>query len=145
MIDFTIVTEIHRPVADVFAYATDPGKLTTWQASTVSVTPEDDEELRVGSRLREVHRGGGKEHASLVEVSEYEPDRLFALHVLDGPLPIDARLTFEPTERGTLMRFRAYGQPTGALRLTQPLLRRTLKRQFAADCTRLRETLEQTS
>ncbi len=88
MIDFTIVTEINRPVADVFAYATDPGKLAIWQASTVSVTPEDDERLRVGSRLREVHRGGGKEHASLVEVSEYEPDRRFALHVLEGPLPI---------------------------------------------------------
>ena len=145
MIDFTIETEIHRPLADVFAYATDPGKLVTWQASTVSVTPEDDEKLRVGSRLREVHRGGGKEHASLVEVSEYEPDRLFALHVIEGPLPIDAHITFEATERGTLMRFRAHGQPKGALRLTQPLLRHTLKRQFDADCKRLKETLEQTS
>jgi hypothetical protein len=92
---------------------------------------EGDGPLGLGTRLREVHRAGGKELESLVEVSEYEPDRAFALHVIEGALPVDARISLEPTESGTLMRFGAHGQPTGALRLAEPLLRRTLKRQFA--------------
>jgi uncharacterized protein YndB with AHSA1/START domain len=142
MIDFTIETQIERPVAHVFTYATDAATLPTWQTSTVSATPEDDKPLQIGSRLREVHRGGGKEHASLVEVSEYEHNRLFALHIIEGPLPIDARLTFEEVDGGTLLRLRAHGQPTGALRLAQPLLRRTLKRQFTTDCERLKAILE---
>jgi len=38
-------------------------------------------------RLREVHRApGGKQLASLVEVFEYEPDRVFALRMLEGAL-----------------------------------------------------------
>ncbi len=143
MIDFTIDTEIERPPADVFAYATDPAKLATWQTNTVSAVPEPDGPLRVGSRIREVHRvPGGKEMPSLVEVSQLEPDRAFALRMVEGALPIHADMTFEPTERGTLVRFRAHGQPGGAMRIAQPLLRRTLRRQFHEHCATLKRVLE---
>src|SRR5438046_8263122 len=36
---FTIETEIARPPGEVFAYITDPAKLATWQANTVSACP----------------------------------------------------------------------------------------------------------
>ncbi len=42
MIQFTIDTEIERPVAEVFAYVTDPDKLATWQTNTVSAVQEGD-------------------------------------------------------------------------------------------------------
>ena len=143
MIEFTVETAIARPVRDVFAYVTDPGKLATWQTNTISAIAEHDRPMGVGTRLREVHRApGGKQLASLVEVSEYDPDRTFALHMLEGALPIDARLTFQPTELGTRLTFAARGQPTGTLRLVQPLLRRTLKRQFAGYCATLKDVLE---
>ena len=142
MIDFTIETGIERPVTEVFAYATDPAKLATWQTNTVSAVPEGDGAVRLGSRLREVHRApGGKELESVVEVSEYEPDRVFALRVIEGT-PVHLRMTFEPAERGTMMRFRAHGQLTGPMRLAEPLVRRTLKRQFAGQCARLKQRLE---
>jgi uncharacterized protein YndB with AHSA1/START domain len=142
MIKFSIETRIDRPVAEVFAYATDPEQLATWQTNTVSAAREDGGPLGLGSRLREVHRApGGKELESVVEVSEYEPDRTFALRVVEGT-PVHARMTFEPTERGTLMRFAAHGKLTGAMRLAQPLLQRVLKRQFASQCATLKCVLE---
>jgi uncharacterized protein YndB with AHSA1/START domain len=143
MIDFIHEVEIDRPVHHVFAYSTDPERLHTWQTNTVSSIPEDDGPLRVGTRLREVHRGpGGKEFASVVEVSQYEPDRVFALHVVEGT-PIDAELTYTPTERGTLLRLRAHGKLTGAMRLAEPFLGRMLKRQFAEQVATLKHVLEQ--
>ncbi|MGB2709985.1 MAG: SRPBCC family protein [Conexibacter sp.] len=143
MIEFTIETEIARPAAEVFAYVTDPTKLSTWQTNTVSAVPEGEGPIGVGTRLREVHRGpGGRELASVVEVSEYEPDRAFALRMVEGPLPIHARIAFEPTERGTRMRFTGHGQLRGPLRLVQPLLAHTLKRQFANHCATLKRVLE---
>ncbi len=76
MIEFTVETEIARPAAEVFAYATDPAKLATWQTNTVSAVPDHDGPLGLGTRVREVHRApGGKQLASLVEVSDYEPNR----------------------------------------------------------------------
>lgn len=93
--------------------------------------------------MREVHRApGGKQLASLVEVSEYERDRVFALRMLEGALPIHVRITFEPTGLGTRVQLDAHGPASGPMRLAQPLLRLTLKRQFAGYCATLKQVLE---
>ncbi len=145
MIDVTIETEIERPPADVFAYATDPAKLPTWQTNTVSAEVEGGGPVALGARLREVHRGpGGRELSSVVAVTAHDPGRRFELHVVEGALPVDADLHFVPTHDGaaTHLSFRAHGQPTGPLRMIQPLLARTLRKQFAADCERLKQAVE---
>jgi uncharacterized protein YndB with AHSA1/START domain len=145
MIKFSVGTEIERPVGEVFAYITDPTKLATWQTNTVSVVVEGDGPLGLGTRLREVHRApGGKQLASLVEVSEYEPDNRFALRMLEGALPIHARITFEPTDHGTRVTLAAHGKATGPMRLAQPLLSLSLKRQFAGYLATLTQLLERT-
>jgi uncharacterized protein YndB with AHSA1/START domain len=143
MIDFTIETEIARSPAEVFAYVTDPSKLATWQTNTVSAVAEPAGPLRLGSRIREVHRGPrGKELASLVEVCELEPDRIFSLRMIEGPLPIDGHISLEPSEQGTRMRFAVRGEPSGPLRFLQPLMRAALKRQFREHCATLKRVLE---
>jgi len=146
VIDFTIETDIQRPVAEVFAYLTDPAKLATWQTNTVSAVAEDGAPVHVGTRLREVHRGpGGRQLSSLVEVSELVPDRLFALRTIEGPLPVDARISVEPSEGGTRLRFNVRGEPSGPLRFLQPMMRMALKRQFREHCATLKRVLEQSS
>jgi uncharacterized protein YndB with AHSA1/START domain len=143
MIEFTIDTQIARPVSEVFAYVTDPGKLATWQTNTVSVRHHGRGALGLGSRLEEIHRApGGREVASTVEVVEFDRDRTFALHMLDGALPIDAHISFEPTATGTQMRFTAHGQPRRLARLAEPLLRLVLRRQLAGYCGTLKQILE---
>ena len=143
MIRCTIHTDIDRPVGEVFAYGTDPAKLPTWQTNTVSVTQEGDGPLWVGTRLRELHRGpGGKELPSLVEVSELEPDRTLGLRMIEGALPIHGRIELEPIDSGTRMAFTAHGEPTGLMRLAQPLLRIGIKRQFAEHCATLKAVME---
>lgn len=142
MIELTIETHIERPPATVFDHVSDPGRLATWQTNTVSAVQEGDSPFGLGTRLREIHRmPGGKETESVVEVSEYEPGRTLGLRVVEG-LPVHLHLTLEPAERGTLLRFRAYGRLTGAMRLAQPLLQRVLHRQFARQCATLKLVLE---
>ncbi len=144
MIDFVIETHIERPVEEVFAYSTDPDRLATWQTNTVVAERQDDGPLRVGSRLREVHRApGGKELESIVEVSEYEQDRAFGLRVVEGT-PVHARMTFEPAgDGGTLLRFNGHGRLGGAMRIAQPLLGAALKRQFTQQVATLKRVLEE--
>jgi uncharacterized protein YndB with AHSA1/START domain len=135
--------EIERPVEEVFAYVTDPEKLPEWQPTTLAVTKETDGPMGKGTRLREVRRGPlGKRVESLVEVSEYEPNRRFGLRILSGPLPIDGHHEFEPTEAGTRLVFVAEGQPGGPMRILSPLLARVLRRQFASYYVRLKTILE---
>ena len=143
MIDFTIETRIERSPEEVFDYVTDPDRLATWQTNTVSAVREDDGPMRVGSRLREVHRApGGKELESLVEVSELDRPRAFGLTVVEGSLPVDLDITLDAGGEGTLMRFRGHGQASGAMRLAQPLLQRVLKRQFGEQCATLKRVME---
>jgi uncharacterized protein YndB with AHSA1/START domain len=143
MIEFTTKTKIERAPPEVFAFATDPARLPEWQTNTVSATPLEDGPLRVGSRMREIHRGpGGKELESLVEVSELEPDRHFGLRMIEGPLPVDGDLRFAPSGGGTQVAFTVQARPTGVMRLAQPLLRLGLKRQFAQHCADLKRALE---
>jgi uncharacterized protein YndB with AHSA1/START domain len=142
MIDFTIETQIARPAHDVFAYATDPDHLSTWQTNTVSAQREDDGPYGVGSRLREVHRApGGKQLESVVEVVQYAPDRVFALEVKQGT-PIHAQITFDPADGGTRLRFRAHGKLTGPSRLIEPLVGRMLRKQFTQHLATLKRVLE---
>jgi len=142
MIDFTVETQIDRPIGEVFAYAIDPDRLASWQTNTVSARREDEGPYGVGSRLREVHRApGGKELESIVEVVEFEPDRVFALEVREGT-PVHAHMTFDPAGDGTRMRFRAHGRLTGPTRLIEPLVGRMLRRQFTEQVATLKEVLE---
>jgi uncharacterized protein YndB with AHSA1/START domain len=142
MIDFTIETRIGRTPEVVFAYICDPARLHTWQPNTVSAVQEGDGPMRVGTRLREVHRmPGGKETESVVEVAEFEPNRKLGLRVVEGT-PIHGSITLEPNDGGTLLGFRVYGQPTGVMRALQPLLRRGLRRQFGSYCKKLKLKLE---
>lgn len=143
MIDFTVAVEIDRQPSDVFAYVTDPTKLATWQRSTVAVVQETDGAIGVGTRLRETHRApGGRRLDSLVEVTRFEPDRRFALRILDGPLPIDGSFAFTPTADGTRVEMRGTGAPTGFLRLAAPLLKQAMRRQFAGDLALLKSVIE---
>jgi uncharacterized membrane protein len=144
MIDFTTTIEIDRPVNEVFAYVADPAKLPTWQTNTVEVTQTTDGPLRVGSRLREVHLApGGRRLESLVEVTELDPNRVFALRIVEGPLPVDGRFVFAPAATGmTQVAVHGSGRPRGAMRLLAPLLSRVLRRQFAAHLAELKRTME---
>src|SRR3954462_3330122 len=129
MIDFTLGIHLVRAPADVFDYVSDPERLPAWQTNPVSSVP--DGPMALGTRLREVHRApGGKELVSVVEVSEFDPGRVFALRVVEGT-PVHVRITLEPNGDGTRMRFRAYGRLSGPTRLLQPVLGLTFKRQFS--------------
>jgi uncharacterized membrane protein len=143
MVHIASELEIARPVHEVFAYVTDPGKLAEWQETTVSVTQQTPGPLRAGTRLREVRSAPlGKQVESLVEVAEYEPDRVFAMRILDGPLKVDGGYRFEASPGGTRVAFEAQGELHGPLRAMAPLVRRVLARQFGVYHRRLKEILE---
>ncbi|MGH2869680.1 MAG: SRPBCC family protein [Solirubrobacteraceae bacterium] len=140
MLEFEIERDINCPPAEVFAYVTDATKLATWQTNTVSAVP--DGPIALGTKIREVHRApGGKQIETVVEVVEYEPERAFRLRTIEG-LPVDGHITLEPRDGGTRFRFKVYAQPTGMMRIAQPLMRAMLRRQFDQHCTTLKTVLE---
>jgi uncharacterized protein YndB with AHSA1/START domain len=139
---FAIETPIDRPPAEVFAVVTDLGRLREWQPLIVEVEQLDAGPLGVGTRLREVREVRGRRLEQTVEVAAHEPGRHFGMRVLEGPLPVDGDLHFEPDGAGTRLRLVATGRPHGAQRLFSPLLRAGLRREFRKQYAALREVVE---
>ena len=140
-VDLTV--QVSRPVEEVFAYVTDPAKLSEWQINLVSVTKETEGPVRSGTRFREVRRAPfGRTVEAIVEVSAYEENRRFDLRIVSGPLPIDGRNEFTGVDGSTRIEFGAEGELRGALRLARPVLARLLHRQFESDYARLQDALE---
>ena len=81
---------IGRPVGDVFSYVSEPANLPSWQPAVVEVRrPEGG--IDVGSRFGETRNFVGKRFQTTVEIVELERDKVFAIRVVDGPLPLTIR------------------------------------------------------
>jgi uncharacterized protein YndB with AHSA1/START domain len=132
--------ELHiaREPAEVFAFLTDPEKLSAWQSTTVAVRRQWQGPLTAGERFEEVHTALGRELTSIVEVAAYDAPRLFALHMVSGAVPLDGRWELEPSRGGTLLRFVGEGDIRGPMRLAKPVL----ARQFRGYHKRLKDLVE---
>lgn len=112
--------EIARSPDEVFAFLTDPSKLTSWQDAeeVVQLTPGP---LGVGSRLREVHKVLGRRRVEITEFVVYEPGQQFEIRMVDGP-PLDGRWDLEPSPVGTRLTFTPIVRLTGLRKRVEPLM-----------------------
>jgi uncharacterized protein YndB with AHSA1/START domain len=90
----TSSVEIARTPEDVFAYLDEVTRHGEWQDGLLSATLETEGPVRVGSRVIEVRKIGGRELTMSYEITEHEPPHVFAFRVLDGPI--------RPVGRGTV-------------------------------------------
>jgi uncharacterized protein YndB with AHSA1/START domain len=141
VIRFGFSIDVARPVAEVFAYLSDPANLPEWQG-TAEVVQLTDGPVGEGTRLREVHVSMGRRLEAVTEVAAYEPDRRFDVRVVSGPVPLDARWDLEPLPGGTRLRFAATARVPAALAPLQPLLKPALRRRIRGHHERLRRALE---
>jgi uncharacterized protein YndB with AHSA1/START domain len=122
---------VRRPPDEVFAFMTDPANLASWQPSKVAVEPLTDGPPRKGYRVKERTRIGPRQWDQVVEFTEFEPGRALSTHIVEGSMPVDGRWTFErDATGGTHVHFVAQGDPTGLMRLLEPLLKRGIARSF---------------
>ena len=119
---FTLIFDVDRPPAEVFAYLTDPARLPEWQENALEA--HVDGPMREGALIREVRRApGGRRVESLVRVAAYEPDRVFDLRIVEGMAHVHGDHRLEPLPGGgTRVRFTAHGELKGLLKLTRPLM-----------------------
>jgi Polyketide cyclase / dehydrase and lipid transport len=126
----------------VFDYLTDPEKATVWQSSLLDARLEPDEPMRQGTRIIEVRKLLGRKLESVVEVTELEPERLFAGRLSSGPVPFEFRYTLEKADDATRLDFHMEGEPGGFFRLAEPLVVRRIKQQQESDFATLKELAE---
>jgi|tagenome__1003787_1003787.scaffolds.fasta_scaffold18283742_2 uncharacterized protein YndB with AHSA1/START domain len=129
---------IRCPPEAVFAFIADPAMLQRWQTIKTHVTPLTDGPTRLGSRFREGNKISLRRWEQEVEVTEFEPGRVFAVRVTHGPNS-RGRWTLEPQHAGSTVGFDAeFTTP----RLLAPIAKHIIARQFRRYHQNLRRELE---
>jgi uncharacterized protein YndB with AHSA1/START domain len=136
--------EIAQPPDEVFAFITDPTKLSLWQdAEEVEQLTEGP--VRAGTRFREVHKVMGRRRVELTEVVECDPGRLFHIRVVEGP-PVDGRWEFAPTPTGgTRLTLTPLAHLPGRARIANGVVEHMTALFFRRFHRRLKRALEQSA
>jgi uncharacterized membrane protein len=133
--------QIDQPVDDVFSFMADPENLPLWQSGLAEVRPQSD--VRgLGARHLELRTLLGKRFEQVLEVTAFVPGERLDLAVVEGPVQLTVRHTFEPVTGGTRVVMIGEGDPGPLFALAAPLMARAIKKQSKRDFKRLKSVLE---
>jgi hypothetical protein len=141
VIQHQIDITIQRPVADVFAFLTNPSNHPKWDSTSVSMEQLEPGPWQTGTRLREVRNLGGRPTEVASQVAYLEPNRRFNIASLSGP-EWRGQWDFTPVGDATRLQFEGRLTFTGLMRLFEPLIARGFKRQLNENFARLKRVLE---
>ena len=140
-----VTVAIKRPAADVFACLIDIDRGTEWQAELVEAKQTSSGPFGVGTTIQEVRRFIGRQIESTVQITEFEPGRKMSFESTSGPIPIRGNHTLEPVDGGTSLNLAIEAELTGVLKMAEPMVVNTAKKQITADLAKLKELLEANS
>jgi carbon monoxide dehydrogenase subunit G len=142
VVRFELEVEIAKPVHEVWEYLIEPENVPEWQASAVSSHQITDGRMGVGTHLRDERRFLGRRADSEVEVTEFEPERLFTLHGISGPVRFTVRHRLEGRGGHTHLEIQAEAEPGGVGRLMRPMIEHAAAHEIRKDFDRLKQQLE---
>jgi uncharacterized protein YndB with AHSA1/START domain len=134
---------INKPVAVVFAFASDNANTAKWQGGVESVIPDGPPNV-VGSKYTEVRKFMGQEMKSTLEVTAYELNVKWGAKVLKGPVPFEVTVTFEDVGGATKMTSHLAGEPKGFFKVAEGMLKGQMEKSLEEDGLRLKSILEST-
>jgi hypothetical protein len=142
-VDVRTEIDIARPVAEVAAYAAEPGNAPEWYANIDSVEWRTEPPLRVGSVVGFVARFLGRRLAYDYELVELVPGERLVMRTAEGPFPMETTYTWTPAgDGGTHMTLRNRGEPAGFSKLLAPLMGPAMRRANRKDLAALKAILE---
>jgi len=141
MIQHEVTIHLNRPVEQVFAFLADTGKLSTWQSNLIKMELLTEGPLRAGSRFREVRRLGRRESEIQAEITAFEPNKRFETKTVTKP-QVTVSYSFEAEDGGTLLRHKFVMLTSGMMRLLEPLIAGSIKKDTRLDFQKLKRILE---
>jgi len=141
MIQHEVTIHLNRPVEQVFAFLMDTGKLSTWQSNLIKIEPLTEGPLRAGSRFREVRRLGRRDSEIQGEITVFEPNKRFETKTITRP-NVTVSYSFEAENSGTQLKQKFVMLTSGLMRLLEPLIAGSIKRESESDFETLKRILE---
>jgi hypothetical protein len=142
-IDVTTEIMIHRPRAEVAAYAADPDHAPDWYVNIHSVEWKTPPPLAIGSEIAFVARFMGRTHAYSYVVVELAPAERIVMRSVGAPFPMETTYTWTDIgEVAAIMSLRSRGEPSGIAKVRTRLVAPAMRRANRDDLRRLKAILE---
>ena len=146
MITTKVSVEIHRPVAEVFAFITRVENFSRWLGEIAAESRQTSAgPIAVGATFTQTHHWLGRRFHSHFTVTAYEQDRLFCVRTGEGPVPFQGCYVFAPIPGGTRLIDQHEINPGGFFGLVGALLVGRLRQQAETNLATLKGLLEGTT
>ena len=141
MIQHEVTIHLNRPVEQVFAFLADSQNLRTWQSNLIENEQMTEGTLRVGTRFREVRRTGPRQSEIQAEITDFESNQRFGTRTITKP-QVTVNYSFEREAGGTRPHYKFVMQNSGMMRLLEPLIAGSIKKDTNQDFQKLKSILE---
>jgi hypothetical protein len=141
-------TEIDRPAAEVFAYATDPTRFSEWQKGVVDGYMDGSDNSThapaMGAKCVTTRRIGGANRPSISELTHIDPPKAWGVRGIDGPIRAVVEVLVEPVN-GSRSRLTIsvdfIGRGIGKI-LVPLMVRREARKEMPANMAALKQRME---
>lgn len=142
-VDVTTSIVIGRPRREVFAYAADLDRTTSWYRNITAVRWLTAKPVRVGSRVRFTARFLGRELTYTYEVRDLVDGERLVMSTHEGAFPMETTYLWEDEAEGaTRMTLRNRGEPSGFANVAGPVMVRAMRRANRKDLENLKRLIE---
>jgi uncharacterized protein YndB with AHSA1/START domain len=131
--------EIQAPIERVFDYVSDARNEPDWLPGAKAVEKMTPGVVGLGTRFDGTYARAGR--VSIEIVAFDRPSRL-TFRARSRIVDFDDAIVLSEGRRGTRLTARMSAQPQGLMRLMTPLMAKTMRKQFEANWTDLKRTLE---
>jgi len=141
MIQHEVTIHLKKPVEQVFAFLMDTSKLATWQSNLIKSEQLTDGPLRTGSRFREIRRINNKETEIQGEITALETNKRLETKTATKPQAM-VSYSLNPEQGGTRLKYKFILITSGLMRLLEPMIASSIKKDTEADFETLKRVLE---
>jgi uncharacterized protein YndB with AHSA1/START domain len=141
MINYQTSVHLDQSIEKVFAFVVDPSNLRNWQSNLIENDQLSQDQLHIGTHFHEVRRMGRRSSEVQAEITDFQPNKVFATKTLSGP-PASITYNFTPEENGTKLSYQFKMQTRGMMRLLEPMITASIKRDSEADLESLKRIIE---
>jgi uncharacterized protein YndB with AHSA1/START domain len=137
---------VDKPPSDVFAFLSDPKKMTEWQSTNFKVkgmtkANAQTGKLQQGTRVQDARNVLGQEIDGEWEVVAFDQDKRLGLRVTQGPVPWEMTYTLVALESGTFLTAEGGGD-LGRVPMSAMAANRSCQRLLVQDLQTLADILD---
>ena len=141
MIQHEVTIHLDKPMEQVFAFLMDTSKLTTWQSNLIKSEQLTEGPLRTGSRFREIRKINNKQEEIQGEITALELNKRLETRTVTKPQAM-VSYSLDPEQGGTRLRYKFTLITRGMMRLLEPVIASSIKKDTEADFKTLKRLLE---